>query len=400
MKRVNHLYEKLISRANVKKAIREVNSGHRSSHGRLNKTVLWVEEDIEARVDDLIAVVENGFVPKPTRDFTVYDTTACKTREIHEPALWPDQYIHHMLVQVLLPVMMRGMDYWCCASIPGRGTARGIDGIKRWMAEDVSNKNTQNARWQQNSGLHRGSNSSDTRYAVECDIHHFYDSLKPEVVMQRMNQLVKDKKVMDLIWRVIQSGIMIGAFPSQWFANTVLQPMDHMIREKLHVKHYVRYMDNLTMFSSNKKELHAAVLEVNKWLNEHQLELKPNWHVYNTTLKRKAQQRRNALSGKAYYRRHPRLVNAMGYMFGHGYTLMRKKNLFRLKRQLSKVYKKMRNHEEIPYKMAAGLLSRLSMLTHCNSRHINQMYVKKGLVKTLKNVVREESRRRMIRYEY
>lgn len=357
MKRVNHVYEKLISDENIRYAIEEVNKTHRWVHSKPNKTVLWIEATIDDRVEELRQIIIDGFVPHKAKCKRRYDYSASKWREIHEPRLWPDQYVHHMVVQVLQPVMMRGMDYWCCGSIRGRGTSLGIRGIKKWMRQDHKN----------------------TKYCAELDIHHFYDSLKPEVVMARMKQLIKDKKMLDVIWRLVKDGIMIGAYFSQWFANTVLQPLDHMIREQLGVKHYLRYMDNLTLFGRNKKLLHKAVEEIAKFLKTLQLELKSNWQVFKT---------------KA------RLVNALGYRFARDYVLMRKKNLLRMKRQLARTYKKIDKGMPIPFKTAASLLSRLGQLQHCNSRNIREKYVRKGLMKKLKNVVRETMRQRKEQREW
>ncbi len=112
-----------------------------------------------------------------------------------------------------------------------------------------------------------------TKYEFCGDIRHFYDSLQPEVVMDRMRQLIKDRRVLDLIWRVVKDGVQIGAYTSQWFANTVLQPMDRLIRESGLCKHYVRYMDNLTIFGSSKRKLKKLRVLVETWLNAHQLRL-------------------------------------------------------------------------------------------------------------------------------
>lgn len=108
-----------------------------------------------------------------------------------------------------------------------------------------------------------------TKYEFCGDIHHFYESLKPEDVMDRIRQLIKDHRVLDLIWRIIKGGVLIGAYTSQWFANTVLQPLDRLIRESGLCKHYTRYTDNLTVFGSNKRKLRKLQVLVEKWLNEH-----------------------------------------------------------------------------------------------------------------------------------
>ena len=38
----------------------------------------------------------------------------------------------------------------------------------------------------------------------------------------------------------MKHGILIGAYFSQWFANTVLQPLDRLIRESGLCDHYLR----------------------------------------------------------------------------------------------------------------------------------------------------------------
>ena len=188
MKRAKNLYAKLISDENLKMAILEVNRTHRwRPHHRPNKVVVWVDSDIPQRIIDLRNIIEQGFEPSPAALKRRWDKSAGKWRDIHEPRLWPDQYIHHALVQVLQPVMMRGMDRWCCGSIRGRGIHYGLTAVKKWMRDDPKG----------------------TKHCAELDIHHFYDSLKPEVVFDRMKQLVKDHRILDLVWRVIKNGILI-----------------------------------------------------------------------------------------------------------------------------------------------------------------------------------------------
>ena len=352
MKRAKNLYAELISDENLKMAILEVNRTHRwRPHHRPNKVVVWVDSDIPQRIIDLRNIIEQGFVPAPAALKRRWDKSAGKWRDIHEPRLWPDQYIHHALVQVLQPVMMRGMDRWCCGSIRGRGIHYGMDAVKKWMRNDPKG----------------------TKYCAELDIHHFYDSLKPEVVFARMKQLVKDNRVLDLVWRVIKDGILIGAYFSQWFANVVLQPLDHLIREGgFRVSHYMRYMDNFTIFSLNKRSLKKLIAAISNWLAGLGLKLKDTWQHFATAV---------------------RLPTALGYRYGHGYTLLRKRNLFRLKRQLLCYYRKLKRGAVIPYTMALGLLSRLGQLKHCNSVRLYARLVRGRLQRDLKNIVRAYARK-------
>ena len=59
-----------------------------------------------------------------------------------------------------------------------------------------------------------------------------------------------------------------------------LTGLDHYIKEVLRVKHYVRYMDDMVIFGSNKRYLHRVREAISKYLNiELDLELKENWQV-------------------------------------------------------------------------------------------------------------------------
>lgn len=351
MKRVNHLYEKLLSDENLRLAIFTVKGSHRwHPHHKPNKTVLRVEKDVDCYVRLLREIFVNGYEAAPPRLATRWDKSAGKYREISEPRLWPDQYIHHAVIQVLEPVMMRGMDRFCCGSIRGRGIHYGVRAIKKWLRADPKG----------------------TKYCEELDIHHFYDSLKPDVVMQRLRQLVKDRRMLDVCERLMKYGVQIGAFFSQWYANTVLQPLDQMIRQSGLCKHYLRYMDNFTIFGPNKRKLRRLREMIDGWLRRRGLKVNGKWQIYPTA---------------------KRTVSALVYRFGRGFTLLRKRNLVRLKRSLSECYRTMRHHKKIRPRLACGLLSRLGQMKHCNHVRFFEKYVEKGTQRKLKLVVREHARK-------
>lgn len=351
MKRAGNLLSLLISDENIIHAINEVNGNHLwGRHHRPNRTVLWVERTKEERVEELRRIIEGGFVPSPARRRTIYDQSSCKFREIYELKLWPDQYVHHALVQVIQKPIMRGMDYWCCGSIPGRGTAHGVKGIKKWMKSDPKG----------------------TRYCAELDIHHFYQSLRPEVVMAQMERIIKDKQVLDLIGRTLADGVPIGNYCSQWYANAVLQPLDHLIREELGVRHYIRYMDNFTLFGPNKKKLHKAVRGIEAWLNARGLRLKENWQVFPTRA---------------------RMPNAMGYRYGRGYTLPRKRIMLRFKRACIRAMKKIARGGEPTFRQACSILSRAGWLVHCNGHRAIRMWLAPIGEGFLKSIVRKGAAR-------
>lgn len=346
MKRVKNLFPTLISDDNIRQAIRDVNKSHRRTRRGPNRTVMWIEATMEDRIKELRRIVISGFKPSKPKVSRRYDHNAKKIRVITEPKLWPDQYIHHMLIQTLMPVMMRGMDYWCCGSIKGRGCKLGRIGISRWLRKDPKN----------------------TKYCAELDIHRFYDSILPSVVESRFRSLIKDERIIDLIKRSIKDGVMIGAYHSQWFANVLLQPLDHFIRETLGVVHYIRYMDNITIFGRNKKRLHAVVREIAKYLGGICLRLKSNWQIYRVS---------------------KRPVSALGYRYQGTKIWLRKLVLLHLKRKFASLFKRVRNHKYLTAKMISGMISRLSLLKVTTSRYLKNRYANPKILSNLHKLQKE-----------
>ncbi len=370
-KRVGNLWGPLISDENLTRAIDEVNRTHHwRTHHRPNATTAWVEETKPERVKELRQILIDGFVPKEPHVTERWDASAQKWRTVSEPAQWPDQYVHHALIQILQPIFMRGMDPYCCGSIRDRGPHQARQAIERWMEHD----------------------RKGTKYEFAGDIRHFYNSLKPEVVMDRMRQLIKDWRVLDLIERIIAGGVLIGAYTSQWFANTVLQPLDMLIRQSGLCDHYVRYMDNLTIFGSNKRKLKKLKVLVEKWLNEHQLKLKADWQIFPTANREPHQPLPAPRNGVT--RQKGRMPDAVGYRYGRGYTLPRKHNLLRIKRALARYRKRKKRRKRIFAGAAASLISRLGQLKHCNNYNLYRMLFKgQRVIRELKAIIRKKQRK-------
>lgn len=370
MKRAGKLFDTLISDDNLLLAIDEVNRTHHWCKGhRPNTCTVWVEETKAERVKDLRRMLIKGFEPKPPHVSQRWDTSARKWRTISEPAQWPDQYVHHALIQALQPKMMQGMDFYCCGSIRGRGTEREKKAIERWLKYD----------------------RKGTKYEFCGDIRHFYESLTPEVVMARMRQLYKDRRVLDLIEHIIRNGIQLGTYTSQWLANAVLQPLDRLIRESGYCKHYARYMDNMTAFGPNKRKLRKLRILVEGWLNAHDLKLKGDWQVFPVA---KPQRKVPlALPRRGYERTKGRLPDAVGYRYGRGYTIPRKHNLLRMKRAMARYRRRIRQGRPIHPKSAASLLSRLGQLRHCNNYHFYQwLFRGERIMRDLKRIIRSQRR--------
>lgn len=359
MKRVR-VYQEILSDENLRLAIKEVNAGHRRNGDHsLNKTVM----EIEAHTDEYVARLREFIEALVTGDEHMHppmkrrrwdrnaDCGRGKWREINEPRLWPDQYVHHAVMQPMIPHIMRGMDRYCIASVPGRGNSYGVRTLKKWMKDDPSG----------------------TRFCVECDIHHCFEELEAPYVIQALRRLFKDRETLWLCDAMMEYGVLIGAFFSAWFLHLTLQPLDLMVHQsKYGVTHYIRQMDNFTIFGTNKRKLRKLLEDMMAWLGEIGMKIKGNWQVFPTA---------------------SRMPSALGYRFGHGFTILRKHNLFRLKQSLHSYYHRRDRNRVISFKRASGLISRLGQLRKCNHRNIMARYYQAKTMFELKKVVRKECRR-------
>ena len=92
-----------------------------------------------------------------------------------------------------------------------------------------------------------------------------------------LERIIKDKKCLKLLFSIIDSfeiGLPIGNLTSQFFANFYLSPLDHFVLEHMHVSGYVRYMDDIAVFSDSKEQLKNVYLEMKKFIDLFHLSFK------------------------------------------------------------------------------------------------------------------------------
>jgi hypothetical protein len=68
----------------------------------------------------------------------------------------------------------------------------------------------------------------------------------------------------DLLAVLRPRGLPIGNLTSQFWSNCYLNPLDHFIKRELRCPAYLRYVDDLALFSDSKRELwrwKAAIVE-------------------------------------------------------------------------------------------------------------------------------------------
>lgn len=275
MKSFNHLFEKLIDYTNIKEALKNAS---KRKHARGD--VRYIFEDEEKHITNIIHILENGeFKPQTHNLMKIQDGLSKKERYIMQPYFYRNQYgqavyeqvIHHAVVQVLKPIFGRSMYFHSNGSIPKRGCHSGKKYLEKYIRENKDN--------------------GKTKYFLKGDIHHYYQSVNIDKLKSMLRRKIHDERFLAVVFTILDSnialtkqgkinmGLPIGFYTSQWFANFYLDQFDHFIKEKLRVNFYSRYMDDFLILGGNKKELHRNMERIEQYLNNLDLDLKPNYKV-------------------------------------------------------------------------------------------------------------------------
>lgn len=253
MKSYKHLYEELISDENIILAIQNAASGNMKRR-RLKE----MKANPEAYVETVREWIIN-FKPAHHKPKIINDGISAKKRSIFVPTL-REHIVQHAVMNILKPIFMKGMYEHSYASIPDRGCHKGMRTIRKWIKR-----------------------RKVELYCLKMDIHHFFESVDNEILLSKLRKLIRDFKMVSLLEKIIGTtkGLPLGFYTSQWFANFYLQELDHRIKEKLKATYYIRYMDDMVIFSYSKKELHILRYLINFHLNTTlNLKLKNNWQVF------------------------------------------------------------------------------------------------------------------------
>lgn len=346
MKRIGYIYDKICDLDNIKMAI-DLASKHKRSRRNV-KQVLDRKEFYARYICQILK--DKAFVPSEYKIEIVKDNPSGKERLIHIPKFFPDQIVHWALMIQIKPLIMRGMYDHSCGSVPGRGQSHGQRYLRRWLDTDAKG----------------------TKYCLKMDIRKFYQNVDHGLLKNCFRNVIKDAETLALIDSIIDSvetGLPIGNYTSQWFSNFFLQEMDHLIKQDIGAKYYIRYVDDLVILGPNKKKLHAARKRIDEYLQSIGLAMKQDWQVFPVK---------------------SRPIDFLGFKFYRTHTTLRSRNALRIKRRVRSAVKK----KAIPYKDACAIVSYIGMTTRCNSIYYRKKYIN-GIVniKKLKEVIRNESRK-------
>ena len=123
-------------------------------------------------------------------------------------------------------------------------------------------------------------------YILRFDIRKYFDSIDHEVLKKKLSR-IPDGDIRTLLYQIIDTyektpgkGLPMGNQSSQWFALYYLDRLDRFIKEKLRIKHYVRYMDDGVIVHPDKKFLKEALRQMTELIGEDALEFNEKTQIF------------------------------------------------------------------------------------------------------------------------
>ena len=116
-------------------------------------------------------------------------------------------------------------------------------------------------------------------------MRHYFASIRHDVLKQDVRELLHDERSLALSDAIIDStpgdvGIPIGNQSSQIYALLYLNKLDHLVKEKLRIRYYGRYMDDFFLIHEDKDTLRAAWKEIEEHLAARGLELNQKTQIF------------------------------------------------------------------------------------------------------------------------
>lgn len=247
MKRLGYLYEQVYDWENLLRAFRDAKKGKSSAD------LSAFEYNWESNILDIqTRLREQTYRFGAYRHFEIFEP---KQRTI-SCAPFRDRVLHHAICNVIMPVLEKSMivDSYAC---------------------------------RKNKGLHKALRRAfwfyqNSTYHYRLDIKKYFYTIDHRVLLAKLERKFKDRKLLSLLEQLLNTydsgvqfyyptnesdvcdmvrpkGLPIGNLTSQLFANFYLNDFDHYVREQLRYSYYIRYMDDVIVFSETRDSLKNAV---------------------------------------------------------------------------------------------------------------------------------------------
>ena len=211
------------------------------------------------RCGNLSRDLRNGtYKPKPPVHFRI---THPKPRNIASVAFRDRVYQRSLNDNVVYPLMTKSFIYDNYACQQGKGTDTARERMKTFLRQHYRERGTDG-------------------YCLQIDIHGYYPNMRHDVAEACFREKLPDW-AFERAQRILREqypgpvGYDPGSQLVQIAGISVLDKLDHFIKEKLRVRKYIRYMDDLQLIHHDRDYLEQCLAAIEAELKKIGFELNP-----------------------------------------------------------------------------------------------------------------------------
>lgn len=354
MKSYNGLYNRMVDEKEIEQAI--IDASRKKRKRPIVKRIFENKEEIAKEIRKQILC--GKWKPPDHKVHELNEGAHKKKRNIIKPRFDNEQIVHHMLIRQLKPILYPKIYRYAYGSISKRGTHACVKALKKF----------------------RDSYNGKRFYVLECDIHHFYDSINKDILKGDLDRLIRDRKFKEILFLVIDGygpGLPKGTYTSPWLSHYYMMPFDNYVVQDLKPDHYVRFVDNIFIMCRSKRKLHRIFGSIKGYLAENlDLEINDNWQIF-----------RFEDSGE----KHGRYINAIGFTVHRNHIGVRKSTLKRIRAKAHMINKK----KKYTYHDCGSMMARISCFKHADCYGYYKDHIKPYVnIRHCKRRISEHDRRK------
>jgi RNA-directed DNA polymerase len=226
-----------ISKREVWEAYKRVKA-NKGAAGVDGQSISKFEEDLKNNLYKIWNRMSSGsYFPPPVRRVDIPKDNE-GTRPLGIPTVL-DRFIQQILLQVFTPIFDPTFSFFSYGFRPGRNAHQAVKQAKEYIAEGYE-------------------------WVVDIDLEKFFDRVNHDILMGRLAKRIEDKRILRLIRRYLQAGIMVhGVVQERWegtpqggpisplLSNLLLDELDKELERRGHC--FCRYADDGNVYVKTRR---------------------------------------------------------------------------------------------------------------------------------------------------